>query len=544
MATGSQATEDKSEKIYVRKSSGLVRAVSTRQALLANILSMGIMGPVLYVMYAVGTAPHGNIPLTVFVGLGIVLLIGYVYWMLSSSMPRTGGDYVWTSRILHPFLGFIESSMLLFVMITSFVSYDIYLAVTNGFSYVFINYGYLAHDQGLVNFGVSLIDNQFRIVVISIVLSLLVIGVMFMPTKRIMRVLIGGFFVTILIFLVYIGLLVSTGHSGFIDNFNARSGTTYQTIVDTATSADWSYNAYGTLFIGLVFIMLSYIGLVNSSYFAGEVSGNPFKSQGIAIVGAPLIYAVFLFTVYFTQFSTYGHNFLVSATSMYYAGAENYPTFGLPSGVGSPSGVFLVNFLTNSPALSALVAFGVALQFIIWGMVFYLVPTRYIFSWSFDRILPIRFSNTTKKGVPHYAVALYGILTVVFVILSVYTSILSFYAYAIFGFYLSTTIVLIAGALFPFRRKDIFESSHKYVKMKVGGVPVITIVATLGAIFSAITMIVTVLPSYTGFPIDLMYFMPVVLMLVLATVIYAASYYYNKSKGLPVEMIGKEIPPL
>jgi len=544
MAEASSTTGDKSEKIFVRKSSGLVRGVSSRQALMANILSMGIMGPVLYVLYAVGTAPHGNIPLTVFVGLGIVLLIACVYWMLSASMPRTGGDYVWTSRILHPLAGFVESSMLLFVMITSFVSYDIYLAVTNGFSYVFINYGFVSHDQSLINFGVSLTNDHLRIVVVAILISLMVMGVMFLPIKRVMNVMIAGFGVTVFTFLVYIGMLVATGNSGFIHNFNAESGTTYQAVLNSASSAAWTYNASGTLFLGLTFIMLSYIGLVNSSYFAGEVSGNPFKSQGIAIIGAPLIYAVFLFTVYFTQFTTYGHSFLVASTGMYYAGSPNYPTFGLPSGVGFPAGVFLVNFLTNSPVLAALVAFGVALQFIIWGMVFYLVPTRYIFSWSFDRILPIRLSNTTKKGVPYYAVLIYGVLTVAFVILAVYTSILSFYAYAIFGFYLSTTIVLIAGALFPFRRKDIFESSHKWVRAKIGKVPVITIVATVGAIFSVMTMITTVLPSYTGFPINLSYFEPIVVMLVLAVVIYFASYYYNKSKGLPVELIGKEIPPL
>ena len=179
-----------------------------------------------------------------------------------------------------------------------------------------------------------------------------------------------------------------------------------------------------------------------------------------------------------------------------------------------------------------------------WAMVFFLAPTRYIFSWSFDRILPVRFSATTKKGVPYVAVLLYGVLTIAFVAAAVYTSILSYYAYAIFGFYMSTTIVLIGGALFPYRRKDIFESSHRYVRAKVGGVPIMTIMGFVGALFSAITMVVTVLPAYTGFPIQLSYFIPIVVVLIASTIIYWASYYYNKSKGLPVDLVGKEIPPL
>ena len=80
------------------------------------------MGPMLYVWFAVSTAPNADIPVTTFLGLLIVLMVGFVYWMLSTSMPRTGGDYVWVSRILHPFVGFLESSMLLCVMISSFVA--------------------------------------------------------------------------------------------------------------------------------------------------------------------------------------------------------------------------------------------------------------------------------------------------------------------------------------------------------------------------------------------------------------------------------------
>jgi amino acid transporter len=290
--------------------------------------------------------------------------------------------------------------------------------------------------------------------------------------------------------------------------------------------------------------MLSYIGFVNSSYFAGEVSGDPFKSQGLAIFGSPMVYCVFLFTMYFLQFTTYGHAFLASAASLFLGGSATWPTFGLASGLGQPSGVFLVNFLTSNPYLSSLVAFGIFLQFVMWAMVFFLAPTRYIFSWSFDRILPVRFSATTKKGVPYVAVLLYGVLTIAFVAAAVYTSILSYYAYAIFGFYMSTTIVLIGGALFPYRRKDIFESSHRYVRAKVGGVPIMTIMGFVGALFSAITMVVTVLPAYTGFPIQLSYFIPIVVVLIASTIIYWASYYYNKSKGLPVDLVGKEIPPL
>jgi amino acid transporter len=361
---------------------------------------------------------------------------------------------------------------------------------------------------------------------------------MLLPIKRVVNVLVGGFFVMLAIFAVYIGLLLVNGNAGFISNFNAASGTTYGDVLATMTPGAFNYTLDGTLFLGLVFVMLSYIGLVNSSYFAGEVSGNPFKSQGIAIFGSPLIYGAFLFTIYFTQFTVYGHDFLAAAAG---PGASLLPV----PGAGYPSGVFLVNFLTTNPWIAALVAFGMGLQLVMWSMAFYLAPTRYIFSWSFDRILPLGLSKTSKKGVPYYAVLLYGLVTVAFVFLTIFTTIGAFYIYAIFGFYFSTTIVLIAGALFPFRRKEIFESSHRYVKAKVGPVPVITIVGLVGAIFTAITMVSVVLPAYTHqAQFDFVAFSPIILMLFFATFVYWGSYFYQKSHGLPVELVGKQIPPL
>ena len=497
---------------------------------------MGIMGPMLYVWFAVSTAPNADIPVTTFLGLLIVLMVGFVYWMLSTSMPRTGGDYVWVSRILHPFVGFLESSMLLFVMISSFVAYDIVLAVQYGFSYMFINFGYLAKDAGLTDIGVTLMSDKTVLLLVSLAISALVIGVMLLPIKRVVNVLVGGFFVMLAVFAVYLGLLWTTGNAGFIANFNATSGTTYDAVVNSAAAGAYNYTLDGTLFLGLIFVMLSYIGLVNSSYFAGEVSGNPFRSQGIAIFGSPLIYGAFLFTIYFSQFTVYGHDFLAAAAG---------PAFGLLPANGNPSGLFLVNYLTTNPWISALVAFGMGLQLVVWSMAFYLAPTRYIFSWSFDRILPLGLSKTSKKGVPYYAVLLYGLVTVMFVFLTIYTTIGAFYIYAIFGFYFSTTIVLIAGALFPFRRKEIFDASHRYVKAKIGPVPVITIVGLVGAIFTAITMVSVVLPAYTHqAQFDFVAFSPIILMLVFATFVYWGSYYYQKSHGLPVELVGKQIPPL
>jgi amino acid transporter len=537
-------------QIFVRKSSGLVRAVSSRDALYANLISMGLLGPVLYVMYAVSTSPSGDIPLTVIIGMLITLSIAYIYWMLATAFPRTGGDYIYTSRILHPSIGFFESFLMFFVMITSFVSYDTYLGVTSGFSYMFINFGYLTGNSNLISIGESLITNNTVILIVTLILIIIITLLMLMPIKFVMRVIMGLFFITLVIYLIYIGLLLYVGPQGFQHNFSTLSGISYQSVVNQGLSVasqngiTYTYTLYGTLIAGLYFVMLSFIGYANSSYYAGEVSGNPFKSQGIAIFGSAIIYGIALFTIYLSQFYVYGHNFLVAMTSLYFYSPSSYPSFGGLGTIANPSGVFLINFLTNNPYISSLIAFGVGLQFFMWSLIFFLVPTRYIFAWSFDRIIPTKLSSTTKKGVPYWAVITFGIISIIFEVLAIYTPILSFYTYAMFGFYLAIDIVLIAGMLFPFRKKEIFESSHKYVKIKIFKVPLMSIIAVIGLIFSTFTMISTILPSITGFPIEFSYFVPIIGAGIFAIILYIISYYYNKSKGLPVDLIGKEIPPL
>lgn len=543
--------EQKQEsKIFVRKSSGLIRAVNARNALFANLISMGLLGPVLYLMYAVSTSPSGNIPLTVIIGLFITLTIAYVYWMFATALPRTGGDYIYTSRILHPIVGFFESFLMFFVMITSFVSYDVYLSLTSGFSYIFINFGYLTNNSYLISIGETLMSNQLVILTITLIMILIIILILLQSIKTVMKIIMGLFFITLIIYLIYIGLLVYAGPLGFQHNLSTIAGVSYQSLVNeglniaTKNGINYQYTLYGTLIAGLYFVMLSFIGYANSSYYAGEVSGNPFKSQGIAIFGSAIIYGIAMFLIYFLQFYVYGHNFLVAMTSMYFYSPSSYPSFNGLSTIANPSGVFLVNFLTNNPYITSLIAFGVGLQFFMWSLIFFLVPTRYIFAWSFDRIIPTKLSSTNKRGVPYWAIITFGILAVLFEVLAIYTPILSFYTYAMFGFYLSIDIVLIAGLVFPFRKKDIFESSHKYVKIKIFNIPLMSIISFIGLIFSTFTMISTILPSITGFPIEFSYFIPLIIAGVIAIVIYIVSYYYNKSKGLPVELIGKEIPPL
>jgi amino acid transporter len=100
--------------LFVRQASGLVRDVSMTNALFFNIAAF--VGTAVgwaiafYALYpewvAFGISAYAY--MAVLTGVACYFL-GMIFASLTTAMPRSGGDYVFTSRIISPFWGWIES---------------------------------------------------------------------------------------------------------------------------------------------------------------------------------------------------------------------------------------------------------------------------------------------------------------------------------------------------------------------------------------------------------------------------------------------------
>src|SRR2546425_10590584 len=102
--------------LFVRQSSGLVRNVSVPTPLFFNVAAFVGVGLTLYpIFYSLGFVPvwkFGGISESAWAAIvaGIFCtILALIFASLTSVMPRSGGDYVFTSRIVHPFLGWMES---------------------------------------------------------------------------------------------------------------------------------------------------------------------------------------------------------------------------------------------------------------------------------------------------------------------------------------------------------------------------------------------------------------------------------------------------
>lgn len=522
------------QDVYVRQSSGLVRTVGARTALIANLVGMGIIVNFFWVVFASAGYPNANLIDTVAIGVLINVGVGFVYWFLASAMPRSGGDYIFVGRIFHPSIGFATNLVFTVVFITWAGYFSYYLALY-GLPMMFTSWAIAGGGGPALSWANALVTSQNDQFLVGAIILLSVILVSLLPTKWIFRTTIGIFVVTAVIYVIMIGLLLATSQGTFQSHYDAVNGAgSYTAIANVASGSD-SITVSGT-FLGIVYTMLSFIGYANSSYYGGEIRGNPIRTQGLAIFGAPIIFAGLIALLYWATYNTFGRAFLIGSAFSWFSS-------GTPA--TTPSPLLLVAYLLSNPYLAAFLTFGVVLTFFAFSLIYFIVPTRNLFAWSFDRILPTFLTRVSRNGVPYVAVIVLGIASFIALWAGVYYTIFSYLAYSNFGFWFAVGVVCLAGALFPFLKRDLFAKAPRLVRTKVGPVPLLTIVGGASWIaawyvsYAASTAQFVEPPGAYSY-VDLM-FLPIVFAVGLG--VYGLSWAIQRSRGVPIDLIGKELPP-
>src|SRR5262249_61740198 len=85
-------------EVFTRNSSGLVRVMSPYSAFIYNILTMGLIFPWTY-LWAPGALAGGRLVWGILLAMVFEIPIALTYDWLSTSLPRSGGDYVFQSRV-------------------------------------------------------------------------------------------------------------------------------------------------------------------------------------------------------------------------------------------------------------------------------------------------------------------------------------------------------------------------------------------------------------------------------------------------------------
>src|SRR5712691_12967448 len=133
------ATQSEGRKLFTRQASGLVREVSVTNALFFNTAAFVGVGVGWYpVFYTLAFIPVGIVGLSTYGWAAVIIgafcvLLALIFASISSVMPRSGGDYVFTSRLIPkvgPFIGWLESFTLVLASL-AIIAFEVPIVLRN-----------------------------------------------------------------------------------------------------------------------------------------------------------------------------------------------------------------------------------------------------------------------------------------------------------------------------------------------------------------------------------------------------------------------------
>ncbi len=305
--------------LFVRQSSGLVREVSVRNALFYNTAAfIGITVAWAPIFYALALVPVGTSGLTsygwtaIIVGVFCVFL-GLIFASLATVMPRSGGDYVFTSRLIPvagPFLAWVESFTLVFASL-AVIAFEIPIVLHNtqiSGEIIGIGTGTSFFKQANGWFSSSGAIQSWPGFIASLIVVALIVLVVIQPTRRFHRIVTGLGVIGLLSWVVmWVAGLAFVQRSSFQANLPKYTGMTAAALQHAAATNGVLGHGFSWSTTVLPFLMgvllFQYIGFQYSAYIAGEVRGNIKRGILIGVLGA-LFFAVVMNSLYVDTLSS------------------------------------------------------------------------------------------------------------------------------------------------------------------------------------------------------------------------------------------------
>jgi amino acid transporter len=532
-------------KTFVREATGLVRELSGFDAANQNFAFLSILiGTIWTFSWTPVVYPGANIVITLAVVVIPLLFLAQLYGVMTMSMARSGGDYVWTSRILHPSLGMLQSAFMVYYffitigMLSSFVA-QFYL------SPLCFAFGRLFGNPGLVAWGSTLLTPTWVFTIGTIAVAFYFICAV-IPIRSYAKVQLVMFLGANFGMIVLILLLLSTSHNAAVAVINSRlagSGQTYDSIIKLAQKNGYlpGWTVAESL-IALPYAYSFYWGFYNSNWFAGEIKGGG-STMNKAVFAALLVAAFFAVIISYLTFNTFGFDFYNGLNYLYFGAPSAYPA---NTALFIPYLNYMATLLTDNWVIILIIVVGYLFNGL-WQLASGILPaTRQIFAWSFDRLIPEKFSEVSDRlHSPIWTMVTMSVLGEIAILLWIYTTLATYVVNTIIGLLSANLVVSVACFVFPMRRKELFESTvPTRWKRRIAGLPMlswlslIVMATTLYMLYCASTNAVVGGPiSYASM------FTGVIGPMIAGVLIYFIARAYRKSKGIDISLIFKEIPP-
>jgi len=539
-----------SKEVFVRKATGLTRPFGLLDTFIiaASMLNMG-SGMLLVFSSSLAFGPSYNFVLSMFLALVMNIFVGVTYAMMTTAMPRSGGDYVFVSRTINAPLGFANNFFWTVVSILGIAWNCLFMAGTAVSASLLVG-GSVLNSDYLRSLGQA-VTQPTGAFIIGVVTMLFIMVLLILPAKLLKVINLAAFAIGMIAVVAWIVVLAITPTSTFIANFNnfaqayTNNPNSYEMMINAAKSngltisTDWNAVWGATLAsLPISYFTLGGANIVN--FFSGEIK-DAGRTSMWAIVGSLIFVFAFGTLLGAVLFNSAGYEFMAALSYL----AFNVPTnYALPTPPYIP---LIVSIASPNMAMVLLTLVGMICWLYLISMAYYLIATRNLFAWSYDGVLPTWFSETHKKFyTPVRSVVTITILGIIGLAIYDYYSLAFSFTNFTTAFNTCWLIPCLAAAVFPFVKKNMFEAQPGFVKKRLAGIPMITILGILGAL-SVVWMDVLVYlnPGYAGIAAYLKDITLAVLFVIFAVglVFFFAAKAAQKSRGLDLSLVFKEIPP-
>ncbi len=529
------------KRIFLRKASGLIRTAGLADTFIYNIgvVSIGLgVGSMLY--YGPAFYPQGDLIWGCVIACIAMAMIsfGFITWTIT--LPRSGGIYVFGSRILPPSIALTMS----LVEITAWLFYCaiaaywiVILALAPMFGALNLLTGnemFLTISQTMLKPWATFLIGAAILILSQIVLSY---GMRFYLTVN-KWVFILAMASTILMIVT----LAVSSREQFMTNLNALVGPSlgvpdaYNAIIASGKEKGWGeagFDLWQTLLVSN-WPFLPLIGAAFSIAIGGEIKSVA-KSQTVGMLGAVALATVVWIITVWLAYQVFGFEFLGTAVfnALTANGGLTTPT--------DPSIALLTGILTLSPLITILTSLGLALWMWMWIPAMHTFAVRAIVAWAFDQVAPAPLATISEKyHTPIVAITVATVVNLIFMALFVFSPWFAKIVILIEAAVLAWSVVLGAGIFFPYLRPQLYEKSPLYGKT-VFGLPIMTVGCFLGFIaaqFYFWTLFFD--PNAAGH--DPTQVMIVAGVFVLGFVFYYVMKMIKRSQGIDVTLAFKEIP--
>jgi amino acid transporter len=365
--------------------------------------------------------------------------------------------------------------------------------------------------------------------------ALMIVGVR--SVARYMAITFGLVWIGMIAWLV--AMLVGS-HDHFVKEWNAQSGMTYNGVISQANHLGFNAGggiAWGATLFAMVYCFQVYTGFQWTGYFAGEIKnarrtaitsiiGGLVASAAIYMIGVGLIYKYF------------GFKFFGSAVFMGLGGGSDKWT-----GSFSPYLPAMANFLPGPHFVEIAVAAAFVLAILWWTPTGFMLGTRNVFAWSFDRLAPARLTDVSDRfHTPVVATIFIALVIELLNYLNIYQGLGAYLLNIIAVMGGAFVIVSIAAAAAPWLRRELHAQGPGWATRRIGGIPVITIIAVIsggGWVFVIYTAFHTGFGGQLGWkPMVKAFTAPAI-----AVVWYLAVWAYRRMQGIDLTRTFQEIPP-